>query len=92
MLSVKKNPQSNTYTSLGVITKGNLLLIFRNCNRSKRIRVGFGDSDWQSGMVEVRTGDKQSRIGWLHQCSFVSLNYLNVTTLFYNIYAILNTS
>lgn len=23
MLSVKKNPQSNTYTSLGVITKGN---------------------------------------------------------------------
>jgi ribosome biogenesis protein NSA2 len=27
ILSVKKNPQSNTYTSLGVITKGNKIFI-----------------------------------------------------------------
>lgn len=27
ILSVKKNPQSNIYTSLGVITKGNIMFI-----------------------------------------------------------------
>ena len=43
ILSVKKNPQSNTYTTLGVVTKGNFWIYFRYCFVSERIVVGFGD-------------------------------------------------
>lgn len=67
ILSVKKNPQSNTYTSLGVVTKGTYEFICRYSIRSKRFRVGFGNTDGEGGVVEVRAGDKQSGIGRMYK-------------------------
>lgn len=67
ILSVKKNPQSNTYTSLGVITKGKDMKYFRISIGSKCFGTGAGNTDRESSLVQVRAGDEQSRIGWVYQ-------------------------
>ena len=57
ILSVKKNPQSTTYTSLGVVTKGIYNINRRDCARSECILTWPGNSDWEGSLVEICTSD-----------------------------------